>query len=272
MEDNIDDLVTDYLLGTMDPSTRMRFEQRLAEDPDLSARVALEQELATTLDASSPENQLRANLNQFSNKYQSLESLATHSGGRGRRIWWLLGTGLLLMGALAYWQFSQQGKTISQPNPELPPSIIEQETPHTPELEKTSPAKPQPIAAAYKPIPKLESYIGSQTRSGTLRLLVDEPKSGASFVRSANQVQFRLFGRVEGTVPTGTGLNLLIFTNNQKDFEDLRTVESQVLEISPNGNFQVQQQLALAPGLYYLMIEEQQSGEWLMVDRFFVKD
>jgi hypothetical protein len=52
----------------------------------------------------------------------------------------------------------------------------------TNKVEKTDPqAKPQPIAAAFKPIPKLESYIGSQMRSGGFHIYVDEPKSGMPF-------------------------------------------------------------------------------------------
>jgi hypothetical protein len=73
-------------------------------------------------------------------------------------------------------------------------------------------------------------------------------------------------------LPAGTGFNLLIFSNNQKDFEDLRTVKSQVLGINPDGKFLVQKQWSLSQGLYYLVIEDQQSGEWLLVDKFLVKN
>jgi len=275
MEDNIDDLITDFLLGNMDPTTRDRFEQRLAAEPELAARVALERDLATAMDATTPENQLRANLKQIADKYQSLESLAPPTrddGGAKTRIWWVLAAGLLILGVLAYWQLRLEEKMSSHPNPALPKTPVEKETEKIPELEESSPAKPQPIAAVYKPIPKLESYIGSLRRSGDFRILLDEPKSGANFLRSGNRFQFRLSGKVEGSVPAGTGFSLMIFSNNQKDFEDLRTVESQVLEINSDGKFLVKKLCSWSPGLYYLVMEDQQSGEWLLVDKFSVKD
>lgn len=274
MEDNIDDLIADFLSGDMDPATRDRFEQRLAAEPELAARVALERDIATALDASSPENKLRANLRQIADKYPSLESFAPYSGERRgikARNLWIIAAGLLILGALAYWQFQPEEKPLSQPDRGLPAIPAEEEVQKTQEVEKPSPAKQQPIAAAYQPIPKLESYIGSQTRSGAFQILLDEPKSGASFLRSANRLTFRLSGKVEGSVPAGAGLNLLVFSNNQKDFEDLRAVESRVLEINPDGTFLVRQQWTLPPGLYYLVIEDQQSGEWLLVDKFLVK-
>jgi anti-sigma factor RsiW len=66
MDDNLENLIADYLLDKMDSTARENFEQRLAAEPELAARVALEREVANTLDASSPENQLRANLRHIS--------------------------------------------------------------------------------------------------------------------------------------------------------------------------------------------------------------
>jgi len=51
----------------------------------------------------------------------------------------------------------------------------------------------------------------------------------------------------------------------------MRPVESQTLEIDQNGAFRLQKQWKLLPGLYYLLIEDQQSGEWTFVDKFFVQ-
>ncbi|MBK6997933.1 MAG: hypothetical protein IPH31_24760 [Lewinellaceae bacterium] len=280
MDDNLENLIADYLLDKMDSTARENFEQRLAAEPELAARVALEREVANTLDASSPENQLRANLRHISQKFDTPESLGQRPGeapGGKALWWWAFAAGLLICAGWYFWNPHPAAK----PRTPLPPqSKLESPTispteqlPEENKVENIDPIKrQQPIAAAFKPIPQLESYIGSQMRSGGFHIYVEEPKSGITLLRHSGQLLFRFSGKIEGALPAGTGFNLLIFSNNQKDFGDLRTVKSQVLGINPDGKFLLQKQWSLSQGLYYLVIEDQQSGEWLLVDKFLVKN
>ena len=158
-----------------------------------------------------------------------------------------------------------------QPQPEFPVNVPAENLQKTNEIEKTNPVKPQPIAAAFKPLAKLETYIGSQTRSGDFRFRVSEPQSGAVLPIRAGQTTFRFYGKVEGKTPAGATFNLKIFNNNPQRFEAMQPVDDRALELKPNGEFLLQKNLKLAPGLYYLLVEDQQSGEWAFVDRFLVK-
>ncbi|MBC7774938.1 MAG: hypothetical protein H7246_05815 [Phycisphaerae bacterium] len=278
MENNLDDLITDYLSNTLDSEARFAFEQRLAAEPELAARVAFERDISAALNASSPENKLRANLRQLSEKYDAPESLdpslGEAPGGKAQR-WWILAAGVLLLGGLAYWNLRPQEKpTMSlppQPPLESPSTPPAEELPKNGDEKNKPDSKTQPIAAAFKPIPKLESYIGSQTRSGDFHFRVDQPKSGATMTLQTGQVNFRLSGKIEGATPSSQSIQVMIFSNNQQNFENSRPVESQMLESKPDGAFLLQKKLALSPGLYYLVFEDRQSGEWLFVDKFLVK-
>ncbi len=280
MEFNIDNLIADYLSDALDPKTRQDFEQQIAADPKLAARIALERELIEALSASSPENLLRSNLRHISEKYNTPESLASSPGEApsGKvRLWWGLVAGLLLLAGLFFWNRSQQEKP-TMPSPQAqqiesqaPPPA--KNLPQTNETEKQNSTnkQAQPIAAAFKPIPKLETYIGSKIRSGDFKISINEPRSGATLSSRRGQTTFRLAGKIEGHIPKGKSLNALIFNNNLHDFEALHPLESHVLELDSNGAFLFQKKLTMPPGLYYLLIEEQQSGEWVSVDKFLVE-
>lgn len=278
MEVDIDDLIADYLQGNLAPPAREHFEQRLAAEPELAARVALERDVAAALDTSSPENQLRAKLQQLAARYDVPETLASapkNAVGKGRR-WWVLIVGLLMLATAGYWALSHEDKpTINQPllpEPQLPAVPPTKDSPQAQATDKPAPAKPrQLMAAAYQPLPELEPYVGSQLRSGETRVLVHEPQSNASLQLRAGHVIFQLSGKAEGSIPADAGFHLMIFNNNQKDFEAMRPVISQTLAPDPAGAFFVKKQLALSPGLFYILIEDQQSGEWLFVDKFLVK-
>jgi len=279
MEVDIDDLIADYLQGNLAPPAQERFEQRLATEPELAARVALEREVAAALDASSPENQLRAKLQQLAARYDMPETLTAEpdrAAGKGRR-WWALIVGLLILAVAGYWTLLQEDKpAINQPllpEPELPAAAPTKNSPQAQVTDdKPAPAKKrQLMAAAYHTLPELEPYVGSQLRSGEIRVLVHEPQSNASLELRAGQVLFQLSGKAEGRVPADASFQLMIFSNSQKDFEAMRPVVSQTLAPDPTGAFFVKKQLALSQGLFYIVIEDRQSGEWLFVDKFLVK-
>lgn len=271
MEHNLDDLIADYLSDALDPETRQDFERRLAAEPELAARVELERSVAEALDAFAPENKLRANLRQLSEKYNTPETLekdvAEVAPGKAWR-WWVLVASLAL-GGWVYWNMRAPLPSL-QPL-ESPATAPAEEAKKPDEPEKSAPVKhTQPMAAAFRPIAKLESYIGSQTRSGSLSFRVNEPQSGSTLPTRAGLSTFRLAGKIEGDLPIQSNFKVLIFSNEQQAFEAMHPVESQVLEFDPNGAFSFQKQWKLSPGLYYFLIEDQQSGEWAFIDKVFV--
>ena len=130
----------------------------------------------------------------------------------------------------------------------------------------------QAIAAAFKPIPKLESYIGAQFRSGGIQVHITEPVGGSRQARKSGAISFRCAGTIEGGAPEDAGFNLLIFSNNRQDFEAFRPLISEALNPGPDGAFLVARSVPINKGLFYLIIEDQNSGEWMFVDKFFVED
>lgn len=279
MEDNQDDLIADYLMGNLDPSAKQAFEQQLAANPALAARVALEQELAEALGSSSPENQLRANLQRIGNKIkspESLEALAEQKPKRKLRWGWMLTVTLLAGFSWFWWNANPLEK---QPLPPPTPSAPEPSALQSPEdstktmVPETTPdpEKPRHIAAAFNTLPPLEAYIGSKLRSGGIHMRVEHPKSSEVLHISGGKVHFRFSGKTEGKIPEGQLFRWLILDNKLQNFESMRAVETQALSLKSGSEFLIEKQLSLPPGLYYLLVEEKDAGEWVFVDKFLVK-
>jgi hypothetical protein len=278
MKPTMDDLIAKYLADEMDAQERASFELRMATEPDLAAEVRLEQELGETLNQASAENQLRASLRNISGKFDTPESLTRTNGGKTRNnawIGWLVACGLFIAAGVFIWN-------MRQPEHIAPSAIPVNETPsrvptvpegHTPEKveEKNTVSQSQPIAGAFKPIPKLETYIGSQVRSEGMQFQVETPRSGMDFQLQNDKVSFQLAGKMVGKASADATFRVLIFSNNKSAFERLEPAYSQSLELNATGAFQLKKQLKLPIGLYYLLIEEEASGAWLFVDKFFIK-
>lgn len=279
MDNHIDDLIADYLADMLDPAARQDFERRLAADPDLAARVELESGLSEAL-GPSPENHLRSTLQSIADQYDRPESLGRVEGDTPKskgRMGWLLAVFLALIGAVVMLVFRQKEEpalpvppVLQQESPTIPPGTPAENLPKTNESQQNnSPRSSRPVAAAYQPIQNLESYIGSQVRSGDFRLQVEEPQSGVTF--RAGRMNFRLSGKTEGAIPAGQTFHTMLFSNDLKDFEAMRPVENLALDLKPDARFLLEKNIHFQPGLYYIIIEEEQSGEWLFVDKFLVK-
>ncbi len=276
---DIEDLITDYLTGALDPAARLDFERRMAADPELAARVALESELAETLGAS-PENKLRSTLRSIADQYDTPESLvavpAQPPRKKGRLGWGialllLLGIGIALF---LFWPKEAPETALPLAPPGDAPAILPgkpaEKPPKTDETQENNLPRPaRPVAADFRPIQQLETYIGSQVRSGAFRLRVDEPRSGA--VLPAGTTNFRLSGKTEGAIPAGQTFHTMLFSNDLKDFEAMRPIENLALVLQSDAGFTLEKKISFQPGLYYIIVEEEQSGEWVFVDKFLVK-
>ncbi|MCA0237678.1 MAG: hypothetical protein LCH81_14980 [Bacteroidetes bacterium] len=274
--ESLDDLIHDYLSGVMDIETRKEFESQLASHPDMAERVRFERELYNAI-GQSPENDLRANLQQITRRFDQTEfvsvPVSTEKTSR-KRLW--RGVGILaLLGALVLWWITQyRMKPDATPAPASEPvQIISTPTiEQTPAVQEAPPPqavqKSRPVAASYEPIPALETYVGSQYRSQDWKVTVEEPLPNAQLPAKNGHLSLRISGNIQSTVVAEPGLRVLIFNNDLKSFEAMQPIANAALKVAPDGNFLFEKVMVFKPGLYYYLIEDEESGNWLFVGKF----
>lgn len=274
--ESLDDLIHDYLSGVMDIETRKEFESQLASHPDMAERVRFERELYNAI-GQSPENDLRANLQQITRRFDQTEfvsvPVSTEKTSR-KRLW--RGVGILaLVGALVLWWITQyRMKPDATPAPASEPvQIISTPTiEQTPAVQEAPPPqavqKSRPVAASYEPIPALETYVGSQYRSQDWKVTVEEPLPNAQLPAKNGHLSLRISGNIQSTVVAEPGLRVLIFNNDLKSFEAMQPIANAALKVAPDGNFLFEKVMVFKPGLYYYLIEDEESGNWLFVGKF----
>lgn len=281
MENNFDHLIEAYLDGSLSAEQRTAFEKNLQSDPELAARVALERELADAL-ADSPENRLLHNLQNIAGRFDTPESLEFEqppaASPEKTGIWpWIAGALLVVLVCFfAFFNPAQQNPPNQHPDAQPQPggaqSVPQPAPDKTPEAPVQRPA-PEPIAAAFKKMPALEEQIGSRFRGGDFELRVSSPADNSTLPLQDEKVHFKLSGVCEGSIPAaGIMLNILIFNNKTSDYENMRPVARQNFRIDRGKpDFQWAAKLALQPGLYYVVVEEKESGDRLWISRFSAK-
>ena len=274
--ESLDDLIHDYLSGVMDIETRKEFESQLASHPDMAERVRFERELYNAI-GQSPENDLRANLQQITRRLDQTEFVSVPVSAEKtsrKRLW--RGVGILaLVGALVLWWITQyRMKPDATPAPASEPvQIISTPTiEQTPAVQEAPPPqavqKSRPVAASYEPIPALETYVGSQYRSQDWKVTVEEPLPNAQLPAKNGHLSLHISGNIQSTVVAEPGLRVLIFNNDLKSFEAMQPIANAALKVAPDGNFLFEKVMVFKPGLYYYLIEDEESGNWLLVGKF----
>lgn len=274
--ESLDDLIHDYLSGVMDIETRKEFESQLASHPDMAERVRFERELYNAI-GQSPENDLRANLQQITRRFDQTEFVSVPVSAEKtsrKRLW--RGVGILaLVGALVLWWITQyRMKPDATPAPASEPvQIISTPTiEQTPAVQEAPPPqavqKSRPVAASYEPIPALETYVGSQYRSQDWKVTVEEPLPNAQLPAKNGHLSLHISGNIQSTVVAEPGLRVLIFNNDLKSFEAMQPIANAALKVAPDGNFLFEKVMVFKPGLYYYLIEDEESGNWLFVGKF----
>lgn len=280
MNNDLNDRISDYLSDQMNAEDRVEFEREMASNPGIANQVAFERDLAQALQSHGAEQALRENLQRISARFDSPESLFSapeKSVGSHPWKWWLMLLGLALTGALLIWfSLLNNHPNVANTPPEPVAPTLESDTVHPEQPTENdadngkTPVKKQPMAAVFRPIPALESYIGSQTRNGGLHFRVKGPASNSTLSLINDRVAFQLQGKVAGQIPADASYRVLIFNNNRQAFEAMQPLESIALTPTPQGDFYIQKTLYLAKGLHYFLIEEIASGEWMYVDKFLV--
>ncbi|MFN0013301.1 MAG: hypothetical protein ACKVU2_02025 [Saprospiraceae bacterium] len=260
-----------YLNGTLEDDARAAFELAMQHDPELAAEVRLYRDMATALNPTPTEDALRSNLKRLGRQHAPVEPVA------GRRIalwWWLAGT-LAVLGLIGWlvWRMpapvpADHRKTpadqpVAQtPLPSKPPAAAREKTPPPSPLPKAR--EPRLLAADFRPNPRLEDLMNTQFRGDKYQFQVNRPAPGANLSRKQKQVAFRLEGTVETDVrEISVPFRVLVFSNLPEDYEQFRPAYAARLSFEKTDrifSFRLDERLALAPGLYYFLIEDEDSG------------
>ena len=257
--------IESYLDGSLDEQTRLAFETELQRNPALAAELALRRELETLL-ASGPENALRENLNILGERYKNTP------GTPNTRWMWLIASLLILV--IAVWVLLRQGEKPAQQQVTPPVTQPVDTVKHELKTHETMPQKEtrtEPIAGNFKPNAALESMIGSQLRDGGFKFRIVQPSANASLVAKNGSLTLQISGRIDGADKLEDRFQLKLFSNKKADFEADRALFSIPLTFSHEDghfSFQVLKKMKLASGLYYYLIENEESGAVNLVGKF----
>jgi len=257
-----------FALGQMEGQELDDYLAQLALRPDTRAEVAAARE------------RLRA--------VRGLHAPATITPLRNRWRWAFLAVLLTLSGGLLFWFYRpaptaqqqpveqsappQPSQPIAQqPAPDSPPSAVQRPT--SPVQRPTSAA----LAANLKPNPTLEYMVGpGQYRAAAEGFRWTKPPTEQpDFAQQNGKTQFAL--RAEAAVPEAVlgQLQWAIYSNQPADYEASRPVRTGQFfsEKTSGGAYQISAQaaLSLAPGLYYFLVENRDSGELYFVGKFVAR-
>lgn len=267
------DLIEQYLDGSLPAAERQAVETRMTKDATFRADVELHRQLHAEF-ADPQKLRLRTMLSDIVQ-----QPPAANYG-------WLKGLGLALLILLALWlgwrwyATSQVGSAI----PVGPPQI---QSPKTP-VEKIDSLQQAPVQATEKePSPiamadpadfavnrEFEDRLGSTVRSTDGAAEVQLPRMGANFTPLNGLVKINF----QGTAPAGTDdasqpLIIKVYTNqvgaSQPQLRILPTISNRNKGAEP-WKFSASQRLRLRPGLYYFTLERQAEEELIYVGKFTV--
>ncbi|MEQ1746557.1 MAG: hypothetical protein ABMA02_14090 [Saprospiraceae bacterium] len=260
-----------YLNGTLEGDARAAFELAMQHDPELAAEARLYRDMATALNPTPTEDALRANLKRLGRQHAPSEPIAS----RRIALWWWLAGALAVLGLIGWlvWRMpapvpADHRKTpadqpVAQtPLPSKPPADAGKKTP--PPAHPPKAREPRLLAADFRPNPRLEAMINTQFRGDKYQFQINRPAPGTNLSRKQKQVAFRLEGTVETDVrEISAPFRVLVFSNLLEDYEQFRPAYAARLSFEKTDHvfsFRLDERLALAPGLYYFLIEDEDSG------------
>ena len=201
--------------------------------------------------------------------------------------WWIIAFGVLLLSAFI-WLLIPSGDQESSPTEQdaFPVEVPAEEEPAEPaevpvpadepdtdvkdEVIQPEPKKnpqnevqdPGPIASAdLTANPLLENYMAS-VRGASIS--ITEPEQSAQYVLSEGAFTFQIQGEVTLDNTEEEAIQLYFFTNKKEDYEQFLPLETVLLTLNlKEGNIYTlewQQTLNWEPGLYYYIIEGENTG------------
>gem|GEM_PF-6019684 len=282
-----------YLAGDLQGEDLAKFEGKLVADRDFAAEVQVNKDLYRFLEPAE-EDQLEVQLKVMGEKYAPPPIYSRYKWGIR------LGIALLVILLVRWlWNPASDSPTTAEPSPiektapnepmqpseeeQFSPTIEEEKPtespssptpPPRPERKEQKPANSRPIAANFAPNALLEAEMGNLSRSLSLTLEIQQPHRDQVFSRSDGKIDFSLEGNIKFESGSDQTLQALIFTNKQEDYESYQARHTIPLELGgETKEFPINYQttLALSEGLYYLIIENADSGEVHLIERFRVE-
>lgn len=277
--------IEDYLAGNLDAEARRQFEEALRTDPELASEVAVYRDMAAAL-APRPEDALRASLDRLGAQFVPGEKKSRKT---------LLQVLLLLTGiALIYFLVRSErfGKNTPAPqdihrdrdsssNPgdrqQTPPDTTRDQPATPPENQPPHGLKKMPMAGNFKPNGRLEDLVGSHLRSGDYTFEMEQPDTFRPLKWQGAKSTVQFSGVLHTDSPGGNlpAFRLLLFSNKPSDYENFHSLYSSPLQFEPEGKafrFRLQARTGLAPGLYYYLIEDMNTGAVHYAGKFRLMD
>ena len=263
------DLIERYLNGDLPDAERQELERRLATDAGFSAEVELQRAIQKHL-GNPVEMRLRGALEDMWKDMGSGQMEPEPKREPGLKMWrnYLLAVAAALALILvAWWWF--------RPSPEIPEQpIVEKPALPAPAQEPRdqTPAAPQagPIAMAnpadFMPNPALETRIGGIRGDNNLEIELSSPAPGAKFRLRNNRITLQIDGSLQtNPAPENKWLHAFIYSNRPADWTNKKALLDQALTLVPQGpsgySLHAKQTLRCNPGLYYLVIGQQRTGD-----------
>lgn len=276
---NVDrqDKIERYLLNKMSESEKAAFQFALLQDKELRAETEALRRIQKTVSA-----QKKRDITRSENKSKP---------------WWLL---LLLLLPLGYFLLpsANEKKLSNLPVPtktETPPAILPADTlttekPQPPDTVKKIEQEPlkdfmpekkkdkkEPIALANPadllPNPLFEQMM-SGVRGNQITLSPQSPRPDAVVSLQQGKFTLNFNGLIETDNPEHPRLHLLIFGNKKADFEDWNYLSQTRLQITEAENalqYFTRLTLDVQPGLYYYVIEDEETEQPVLTGRFTVR-
>ena len=210
-----------------------------------------------------------------------------------------------LLGGLVIWSQTENKQVpdpIDQeteviPSPEVPPKdsqavepapMVKPENPSPPvaqdipapdnasEEKTTSPpvkddAAEALYAANFVPNKYLEANLDVKYRGNELQIKLTEPAPEAHFELKDKTTNLHWSGTLENVEePSIQKVRLLLFSNHEEDYLDYRPLFQEDLQFGDSMQFTLQKNLELAPGLYYFIMEDPDSGKVYHTGKFTI--
>ena len=133
------------------------------------------------------------------------------------------------------------------------------------------------IAANFDPNPSIEFYIDSNMRSLGLALEIESKPKDFQINSEKGSVAFNLSGRIDATENVENKKLLVhLFSNRSEEFDDFLPISTSDLQVKGIGDgaysFNFSKNYVLAPGLYYIILEDGDKEQILHVEKFKVTE
>lgn len=275
----VQERIEKYLNNKMTDSERNAFELEVKQDISLSQQLDYNRSLMNYFNDYEPE--LEKTLSALGDKYFQPQKKPLFKNK------WLIIIPALLLLLFVVYRFIPNGtaptidKTntiITEPDGDNQPTIDKGNdessdsddnpvvNPSDNEATKkdNQPKVDQPIASLnpddFKPIADLEDLIKESVRSDE-KTEISEPLNGKVY-KYQSLINFKLQGKTNITPP----YQLIIYTNKSNDFDnDIRLVNQTINQLKFNAK------IPLKRGLYYLVIQKQETEEMIHISSFSVK-